>query len=74
MTTRRTFLASVTTAGAGLAIGAPRAAADPGVGAGQPSADLPPAIRALRPMTAGVVPCCAEGPRGGGESLFGTYP
>ncbi|MFM9012413.1 MAG: M24 family metallopeptidase [Gemmatimonadota bacterium] len=56
MTTRRTFLASVTTAGAGLAIGAPRAAADPGVGAGQPTADLPPAIRALRPMTAGVVP------------------
>ncbi|MFM8302339.1 MAG: aminopeptidase P family N-terminal domain-containing protein, partial [Gemmatimonadota bacterium] len=56
MTTRRTFLASVTTAGAGLAIGAPRAAADPGVAAGQPTADLPPAIRALRPMTAGVVP------------------
>ncbi|MFM8910256.1 MAG: M24 family metallopeptidase, partial [Gemmatimonadota bacterium] len=56
MTTRRTFLASVTTAGAGLAIGAPHAAADPGVGAGQPTADLPPAIRALRPMTAGVVP------------------
>ncbi|MBM3899305.1 MAG: aminopeptidase P family protein [Gemmatimonadetes bacterium] len=64
MTTRRTFLASVTTAGAGLAIGAPRAAADPGVGAGQPTADLPPAIRALRPMTAGVVPISVAERRG----------
>jgi hypothetical protein len=25
-------------------------------------------------MTAGVVPRCAEGPRGGGDSLFGTHP
>jgi len=64
MTTRRTFLASVTTAGAGLAIGAPHAAADPGAGTGQPTADLPPAIRALRPMTAGVVPISVAERRG----------
>ena len=41
MTTRRAFLTSATTIGAGLAIGAPHAVADPGEITGQPTADLP---------------------------------
>ena len=54
MTNRREFLAAATTASAALALGARRAGAQD---AGAPQGtDLPPAIRALRPMTNGVVP------------------
>ena len=56
MTTRRTFLASATTLGAGLAVGVREVGAAPIEAPTQPSTDLPPAIRALRPMRDGVVP------------------
>ena len=56
MTTRRTFLASATTLGAGLAVGVHEVGAAAIEAPTQPSSDLPPAIRALRPMRDGVVP------------------
>jgi Xaa-Pro dipeptidase len=56
MTTRRTFLASATTLGAGLAVGVREVGAAAIEAPTQPSTDLPPAIRALRPMRDGVVP------------------
>ncbi|MFM2140931.1 MAG: hypothetical protein RLZZ25_1196 [Gemmatimonadota bacterium] len=56
MTTRRTFLASATTLGAGLAVGVREVGAAAIEAPTQPSSDLPPAIRALRPMRDGVVP------------------
>ncbi|MGA1360531.1 MAG: M24 family metallopeptidase [Gemmatimonadaceae bacterium] len=56
MTTRRTFLASATTLGAGLAVGVREVGATAIEAPTQPSSDLPPAIRALRPMRDGVIP------------------
>ena len=56
MTTRRTFLASATTLGAGLAVGVREVGAAAIEVPTQPSSDLPPAIRALRPMRDGVIP------------------
>ncbi|MGA1416852.1 MAG: M24 family metallopeptidase [Gemmatimonadaceae bacterium] len=56
MTTRRTFLASATTLGAGLAVGVREVGAAAIEAPTQPSSDLPPAIRALRPMRDGVIP------------------
>ena len=56
MTSRRDFLTVASTAGAALALGGRDAAALESRSAEQQASEMPPAIRALRPMTAGVVP------------------
>ena len=57
MLDRRTFIASSATIGAAVALGAATSAAqDDHEGPPQGASDLPPAIRALRPMRDGVVP------------------
>ena len=56
MTDRRQFLATTATLGAAVALGAASSAAQDDHGAPSQGGDLPPAIRALRPMRDGVVP------------------